>query len=121
MNKIIYEKVGERLKFARERKNISLESAGKKADVHKSTVLRWENGETEKIKLPILEILAEYYEVNPVWLMGYDVPMKSETTNDSLKDVRMASYNGVDVEGLSEKEIEEVKQFVEFVRNKNKK
>lgn len=41
--------------------------------------------------------------------------------NDTLKDVRMASYNGVDVNGLSDKEIEEIKQFVEFVRNKNKK
>lgn len=40
---------------------------------------------------------------------------------NELKDVRMASYNGVDVEGLSDKEIDEIKQFVEFVRNKNKK
>lgn len=39
--------------------------------------MRWENGETEKIKLPIIETLAKYYNVNPVWLMGYDVPMES--------------------------------------------
>lgn len=77
MNKIIFEKVGARLKQAREFNNITLEEAGKKVDVHKSTVLRWENGETEKIKLPIIETLAKYYNVNPVWLMGYDVPMES--------------------------------------------
>ena len=41
--------------------------------------------------------------------------------DDALKDIRMASYNGVDIDGLSDKEIEEIKQFVEFVRNKNKK
>lgn len=83
MNKIIFEKVGARLKQAREINNITLEEAGKKVDVHKSTVLRWENGETEKIKLPIIEILAQYYNVNPVWLMGYDVPM--ERTPDVLR------------------------------------
>ncbi len=78
MEEIIFKEVGKRLKEAREKKNITLEQAGKKVDVHKSTVLRWENGKTEKIKLPILETLAQYYNVNPVWLMGYDVPMKRE-------------------------------------------
>lgn len=84
MNKIIFEKVGTRLKQARELNNITLEEAGKMVDVHKSTVLRWENGETEKIKLPVIEILAKHYNVNPVWLMGYDVPMK--TTLDKNKN-----------------------------------
>ena len=83
MNKIIFEKVGARLKQARELRHITLEEAGKKVDVHKSTVLRWENGETEKIKLPVIEILSSYYNVNPVWLMGYDVPMQ-ETITDEL-------------------------------------
>ena len=78
MNKIIYEKVGQRLKLARELRHITLEEAGKKVDVHKSTVLRWENGETEKFKIPTLEILANYYNVNPTWLMGYDVPMERQ-------------------------------------------
>lgn len=122
MNELIYEKIGERMKLARELKKITLEQAGEKVGVHKSTVLRWENGETKKINLTIIESLAQFYSVNPSWLMGYDVPMEREINNtDSLKDVRMASYNGVDIEGLSDKEIEEIKQFVEFVRNKNKK
>lgn len=85
MNKIIFEKVGARLKQARELRHITLEEAGKKVDVHKSTVLRWENGETEKIKLPIIETLASYYNVNPVWLMGYDVPM--ENTENMMKKI----------------------------------
>lgn len=79
MNKIIFEKVGKRLKQARELRHITLEDAGKKVDVHKSTVLRWENGETGKIKLPIIETLASFYNVNPIWLMGYDVPMENST------------------------------------------
>lgn len=83
MERIIFEEVGNRLKQAREEKHITLEEAGAKVGVHKSTVLRWENGETGKIKLPIIEALADYYNVNPVWLMGYDVD-KYVTKTDIL-------------------------------------
>lgn len=91
MDKIIFKKVGQRLKQARESRKITLEDAGKKVDVHKSTVLRWENGETEKIKLPILETLASFYGVNPVWLMGHDVSM-TINSNESItsKDINPA-------------------------------
>ena len=78
MDKIIFKKVGQRLRQARELRKITLEEAGKQVDVHKSTVLRWENGETEKIKLPTLEKLSEFYNVNPTWLAGYDVPMEPD-------------------------------------------
>lgn len=87
MKKIIFEKVGKRLKEARERNKITLEEAGKKVDVHKSTVLRWENGETEKIKLPILETLADYYNVNPAWLAGFDVPMEKNLTTHKVDEL----------------------------------
>lgn len=89
MEKIFFEKVGARLKQARESNHITLEEAGNRVGVHKSTVLRWENGETEKIKLPIIESLATFYNVNPVWLMGYDVPMKSDkyVTSEQWQDI----------------------------------
>lgn len=76
MKEIIYEKVGARLKYARELRDISLEKAGEVIGVHKSTILRWERGNTEKFKIPMLETLANLYNVNPAWLMGYDVPME---------------------------------------------
>lgn len=84
LDKIIYEKVGERLKIAREKSNKTLEMAGNKVGVHKSTVLRWEKGETEKIKIPILDTLAQFYNVNPTWLMGYDVPMERKISSEFI-------------------------------------
>ena len=54
MKKINYKLIGLRLKEARERKHISLEEAGQKVGVNKSTVMRWENGKTEKFKIPTL-------------------------------------------------------------------
>lgn len=82
MKEIIYEKVGQRLKLARELKQITLEEAGNAVNVHKSTILRWENGETEKFKIPMLESLSKLYNVNPAWLMGYEVPMREFKTDE---------------------------------------
>ena len=76
MNDLIYEKIGQRLKLAREQKKITLEQAGERVGVHKSTVSRWENGETKKINLTIIETLSDFYSVNPSWLSGHDVPME---------------------------------------------
>lgn len=96
MDKIIYEKVGSRLKQAREMRHITLKEAGKKMGVYASSVLRWENGETEKIKLPIIESLASYYDVNPEWLKGYDVPMDRGNFDYNLNKLRNCAYTILD-------------------------
>lgn len=73
---INYKLIGSRLYQARTSRKITLEEAGNKIGVNKSTVQRWENGNVEKFKIPLLEILADFYNVNPEWLMGRDVPME---------------------------------------------
>lgn len=119
MEKIIYEKVGARLKYARELRDISLEKAGETVGVHKSTILRWERGNTEKFKIPTLEILADLYEVNLVWLMGYDVPMeKSEIIEENSI---CTPHDKVNTDGLTSDEIAEVNRYADFLRNKKKK
>lgn len=110
-----------RLKKAMELNNMKQVDLVEKTGLDKTLINKYLAG-ISNARQKNLTILADVLNVNEVWLMGYDVPMEREINNtDSLKDVRMASYNGVDVEGLSDKEIEEIKQFVEFVRNKNKK
>ena len=84
MNELIYEKIGQRMKLARENKKITLEQAGERVGVHKSTVLRWENGETKKVNLTIIESLADFYSVNPSWLSGHDVPMENKQQASSI-------------------------------------
>ena len=64
-----------------------------------------------------LYILAKILNVDEAWLMGYDVPKERK---NNLSDVRMASYNGIDTEGLDEADIEEIERFVEFIKNKKK-
>lgn len=80
-----HELIGQRLSMARNNKNITLEAAGNKIGVNKSTIQRWENGNVEKFKIPLIEILAEFYDVNPQWLMGHNVPMKEIQTDSNSK------------------------------------
>lgn len=61
-----------RLRACRENARETLEQVGRLTGVNKSTVLRWERGETSKINRPTMELLARHYHVNPRWLMGLD-------------------------------------------------
>ena len=70
----------ERLKQCRIKAKQTLEQIGNLTGVHKTTVMRWEKGKTERIGLPTIQALATYYRVNPAWLMGADVPMDPSAT-----------------------------------------
>lgn len=63
---------GQRIKEKRQRLRLSLQSVADKLDVNRSSVMRWENGETSHIKLPILERLAQILQTTPEYLMGYE-------------------------------------------------
>lgn len=77
--------IGHRLKSCREQANESLEFVGALVGVNKSTVFRWENGDTGKINLPTLERLAEHFGVSPAWLAGKTDDPKPEI----FKSVRL--------------------------------
>ena len=107
---------GEKIKKLRNEKGWTQEYVAEQLKISVPALSRYESGTYEPKSMSIISDFARLYEVTSDYLLGLDLDY-----NENLKDVRMASYNGVDVEGLSEKEIEEIKQFVEFVRNKNKK
>lgn len=47
----------------------------------KSTIYRYMNAEMAP-KIPTVKCLSEIFSVNPIWLMGYDAPMR--TNNDKV-------------------------------------
>ena len=48
--------------------------------------------------------------------MGYDVSMERELEDE----FQYISSNKINIDGLDEKDIEEINRFVEFIKNKNK-
>ncbi|MBR3975316.1 MAG: helix-turn-helix domain-containing protein [Clostridia bacterium] len=75
---------GERLKQCRKNAEKTLEQIGMLCGVHKTTVMRWEKGEIEKIGLPTIQLLASFFNVSPAWLSGFDAPMHDKT--DKIKN-----------------------------------
>jgi repressor LexA len=71
-------KTAERLRLCREQAHETLDQIGALVGVNKSTVLRWENGQTTKINRPTLQRLAQHFDVDEAWLAGEDVPRHRE-------------------------------------------
>lgn len=108
---------GDKIKKLRQEKGWNQEYVAQQLNISVPALSRYESGTYEPKSLSMISDFAKLYDVTTDYLLGLSLEYDDET----LKDVRMASYNGVDVDGLSDEEIEEIKQFVEFVRNKNKK
>ena len=60
--------IGARIKKAREEKGLTQEELGKSLGMNKSTVQRYETAKIEKIKLPVIDAMAQALDVNPEWL-----------------------------------------------------
>ncbi len=76
--------IGQRIKERREQLSLSLQDVADKMDVNRSSIMRWENGETSRIKLPMLERLAQFLQTTPEYLMGYEQETKANTYSRSI-------------------------------------
>ncbi len=66
--------IADRLRLCRKEAHETLDQLAQLVDVNKSTVLRWERGETAKINRPTLQRLAQHFGVDVDWLAGENVP-----------------------------------------------
>lgn len=64
--------LGYRIKSAREDRDLSIDEVAREIGVNKSTISRYEHGEIERPKLPVINALANILCVNPAWLIGKD-------------------------------------------------
>ncbi len=76
-----------RLRQCREDSRETLEQIGKLTGVNKSTVMRWERGDTSKINLPTIHLLAQHFAVNPLWLQGLSDDMTASERQYASADV----------------------------------
>lgn len=82
----------------------TLAQIGALAGVHKSTVLRWERGDTSKINHPTLRLLAEHFDVDPAWLLGREEPA-FPTAESRTRPVPILGTVRGGVGGVAEEEI----------------
>lgn len=62
--------IGDRIRFARENAKLNKKELTEKIKVADSTIKRYEDGEINKIKMPIIESIANALNINPMWIIG---------------------------------------------------
>lgn len=68
--------IGNRIKYARDLRNATLDDIAQKVGVAKSTIQRYESGKINTIKIPVIESIAIALGVNPSWLIGKSEEME---------------------------------------------
>lgn len=101
-----------RMKKRREELDMSYQTLSDKVGISKSTLQRYETGYIKNMPVDKLEDIANALQVSPAYLMGWE-------SNISMNEPSTiaAHFNGDD---YTEDELDEIRQFAEFVKNKRK-
>ncbi len=99
--------IGNRIKYARTLRDVTLDDIAKKVGVTKSTIQRYETGKITTIKLPVVESIAIALNVNPSWVVGKSNEM--ELPSQQMPRI-MQHYNQLNDLGKheAEKRVEEL-------------
>ena len=97
-----------RMKSRREELNMSYQTLSEKVGISKSTLQRYETGYIKNMPVDKLEEIADALNVSPAYLMGWE---------DHTPSTLAAHFDG---DEYTESEIEEIKNFAAFVKNRRK-
>lgn len=85
MEDIILAKFAERFTYLVKSNDIDISKLTNSIGIKSvSTIYRYMNAQMSP-KISTVKYLAEYFNVNPTWLMGYDVPMNTDTNFDKIE------------------------------------
>lgn len=99
-----------RIKQLREEFKMSQTELGKKLNKTQQQISLYENG-TNELDIDGYLILSKLFNCSIEYIAG-----KSDNRNVDLSNIRFAQHGGIDTEGLSEEDIEEIKKQVEYMR-----
>ena len=69
-NNMEHKEIGRRIELRRKDLNLTLADVASAVGVAASTIQRYEKGQFEKIKMPVIEAIAAALHINPEWLVG---------------------------------------------------
>lgn len=110
------------LKNIRESLGYSIYDVNKLCEISPSYLSLMENGKRRPSPV-ILKKLSSIYHIDYNDLLikaGFSELVEDEKKSQS-EEFRYASHNGFNTDGLDKNDIEEINQFIEFVKNKKKK
>lgn len=83
--------VGERIKLARETKNLSQTDLANACKISKQTLYKYENNIITNIPSDKIEAIANYLSISPAYLMGWETDNK-DTNNKLADDEELQEY-----------------------------
>lgn len=122
-NTINKEVFGKRLKQLLSEKNETTYTIAEVLHLSPATISRYSTGDMAP-KITTIEILAKYFNVNPAWLMGYDVNKNLESKdlyNDlSDNDILTLAAHRTGYQGeLTNEEINNIKLAIKIALSKH--
>lgn len=124
-------KIGNRIKNRRKELNLTLQQIADIVGVASSTIQRYESGNINQLKLPVLESIAKALDINPTWLVRDDAPMNPvkyspETVNikekNTLESLLLHNFNKLNTSGKNEaiKRVEELTYIDKYIEEEKK-
>lgn len=104
----LYEKIKEaRTEKKMTQKQLADELTNRGRKTSNTAIANWESG-LNSPDVDTVQLMCQIFEKDGNYFFDID------------NDFRYASYNGINTEGLTEDEIDEINRFVEFIKNKKK-
>jgi len=110
-NKINKKKFAKRLRQLMEENNETIGTIAEIVNMNKSTIYRYTTGETAP-KTPTVESIARYFNINPAWLLGYNVKKKYDSNNGNKPNTIAAHLEG---KNLSKEEIKQITDYIDYL------
>ena len=79
------QEIGNRIRIAREEKQMTKADLADLVKVAPSTITRYEDGSINKIKIPVIESIAKALNVNPLWITGRENSKEPKTPRSDIQ------------------------------------
>lgn len=113
--------LADKINFLMKRNNIKnpKELSEKLTELNKkipyTTLLTIINNEVQDIKLGTARKLCDFFHITLDELLDDDISIES-----SISDIKLASYNGLNTEGMNEIDLKEIQEFIDFKKELKK-
>lgn len=114
---------GKRLRDLRLERKLRQEDLAKIIKVHRATIGKYETEERFPDKETLL-ILANYFNVSVDFLLGRSDVRQNYTIEEpssTVQEIEPEIFRDIDVAGLPEEAIRQIKDYVEFIKQKYKR
>src|SRR5690625_841701 len=110
MREVIKMNIGQRIRYAREKRHKTLLDVAEHLGVTEATVQRYESGNIKNLKLDTISEIASYLKINPGYLMGWEDTIEDFRASDeySFYPTTISAGNLEVSESVNEYQVEKI-------------